>query len=163
VEVRREVLDAHAHQGLPFATLLAAPSPAPTAGSTTLVQAVFEPSPAATATRELVLPGLRLTLETPRDEPMLFDLKLAIGETAGGIEGTLAFARDLFDAATAERLAARLLVLLAEGVENPGVSIWELPVLSPAERHQVIVENHAADVPRRPPDESLDPGRQVPP
>ncbi|HYH47519.1 MAG TPA: amino acid adenylation domain-containing protein, partial [Thermoanaerobaculia bacterium] len=72
------------------------------------------------------------------------DLTLALGEKVGPSGGTLAgfleFNRDLFDPATAVRLAESLAVLLDAAAEDPGCRVGELPLLAAGARHQLLVE-----------------------
>ena len=56
------------------------------------------------------------------------------------LAGALEYAADLFDRATAMRLAARFATLLAGAVARPELALSELPLLSAAERHQLLAE-----------------------
>ncbi|HBL31656.1 MAG TPA: non-ribosomal peptide synthetase, partial [Acidobacteria bacterium] len=139
--VRREALDAYAHQDLPFEKLVEELAPERSLAHAPLFQVLFAWQNAADG--ELVLPGLRLTpLDLP-EEAAKFDLSLALRETGGGIEGSLSYAADLFDAPTIDRLAAALPVLLAAAVESPALPVARLPLLEPSARHQMVVEWNA--------------------
>src|SRR5262249_40897299 len=69
-----------------------------------------------------------------------FELHLSLEETEGGIAGTLDFNRDLFDAATIDRLAGEYAVLLAAAVADPGLRLSVVPLLTGPERHQLLTE-----------------------
>ena len=58
--------------------------------------------------------------------------------SAAGLEGGIQFSGDLFDRATAEALAARLVSLLGQVAADPGMRASQVDVLSPAERRQVV-------------------------
>ncbi|HVR98123.1 MAG TPA: amino acid adenylation domain-containing protein, partial [Thermoanaerobaculia bacterium] len=76
-----------------------------------------------------------------------FDLMLTLGESAAGLTGTLEYDADLFDRSTAARLLSHLGRLLDEIAADPARRISEMPLLAPAERHQLLVEwnDSAAD------------------
>ncbi|HLO02136.1 MAG TPA: amino acid adenylation domain-containing protein, partial [Symbiobacteriaceae bacterium] len=68
-----------------------------------------------------------------------FDLTLALIETQQGLEGVLEYNADLFDAGTIRRMAEHFRILLADAVANPEQTIGALPLLTVAEREQVLV------------------------
>ncbi|MGB8839988.1 MAG: amino acid adenylation domain-containing protein, partial [Aliidongia sp.] len=61
-------------------------------------------------------------------------------ETADGLSGTVEYATDLFDRATIQALADRLVRVLEAMAEEPERRVGELDLLSPAERRQILVE-----------------------
>ncbi|HYG61062.1 MAG TPA: amino acid adenylation domain-containing protein, partial [Thermoanaerobaculia bacterium] len=71
-----------------------------------------------------------------------FDLTLMVAEEAGshGLVASLQYALDLFDPAMAARIAGHFRTLLAAAVADPSLPLSELPLLSVAERRQVLVE-----------------------
>jgi amino acid adenylation domain-containing protein len=72
------------------------------------------------------------------------DLDLMAAETSRGVDLALTFNADLFEPETAERLLGRLETLLAAAVEDPGCRIGELPLLTEAERNQLLAPNQSA-------------------
>ncbi len=54
--------------------------------------------------------------------------------------GSWEYNTDLFDGSTIERMAGHFQNLLSAIVENPQLSVDELPLLSEAERHQLLTE-----------------------
>jgi aspartate racemase len=64
-----------------------------------------------------------------------FDLGLSVTETAEGLQASMEYAADLFDAATIDRL-------LEDVTVRPDARLSELAVLTAAERHRVLVEWH---------------------
>ena len=58
--------------------------------------------------------------------------------------GELEFAADLFDRATAETIAARLVRVLEAVAADPDLRVGELDMLAPGERHRLArgVERH---------------------
>ena len=100
--------------------------------------------------KPLALPGLEVTAQALDTATAKFDLTLAITERAEGLHGHWEYATDLFDAATIERMAGHFTTLLEGIVAHPETPIGELPLLTPAERHQLLVEwnDTAVDYPR---------------
>ena len=95
----------------------------------------------------LGLPGARLelgslVLESVPLEPVgaQFDLTVFAAEIGGELWGSLVYDRDLFDRATARRMAGQLRRLLAEVAEAPERRLSEVSLLGPAERQQLLVE-----------------------
>jgi non-ribosomal peptide synthetase component F len=66
-----------------------------------------------------------------------FEVILMLAETEAGLAGSLQVNADLFDQATAERMAAHFSTLLAEMAAEPGRPVVELPLLTEAELLQV--------------------------
>ncbi|MBU6399999.1 MAG: amino acid adenylation domain-containing protein, partial [Verrucomicrobia bacterium] len=69
-----------------------------------------------------------------------FDLTLHLHEEAGGYRGGFKYCIDLFDATTIQRLRGHFLTLLEAIAQNPHQAVSDLPLLTPAERHQVLVQ-----------------------
>jgi nonribosomal peptide synthetase CepC len=89
------------------------------------------------------LPALRTSVEPGGPEAIELDLAFTLTErrdeddNSDGIEGTLHYAVDLFDQATAESLARRLIRVLEQVAEDPGLRISDLDVcLDDAERER---------------------------
>jgi non-ribosomal peptide synthetase component F len=67
-----------------------------------------------------------------------FDLSLFALETAGGLELTLEYSTDLFEAATVDRMLGHYGILLEEIVLHPDQPIGALPMLTEEERRQML-------------------------
>lgn len=125
---RRADLEAYAHQDVPFERLVEALNPSRAAGRARhpLFQVMLALDPALPA--PLQLPGLAAEGVPVATGGTRFDLFLSLAERRGadgapqGLQGALEFNRDLFDTATAERLAmqfARLLRGMAAAPTRP--------------------------------------------
>ncbi|HEX7182279.1 MAG TPA: amino acid adenylation domain-containing protein, partial [Thermoanaerobaculia bacterium] len=68
------------------------------------------------------------------------DVIAALVDGAGGLRGRIEGRGDLFDATTLLRLAGHWRTLLTEVVAGPDRELADLPLLSDAERHQILVE-----------------------
>ncbi len=69
-----------------------------------------------------------------------FDVTLSMVEWDGELTASLEYNTDLFDAATVRRMAGHFQTLLQGIVAHPEQRIAELPILTEAERHQLLVE-----------------------
>ncbi|MCP4662247.1 MAG: amino acid adenylation domain-containing protein, partial [bacterium] len=136
--VREAVLSAHEHQEVPFEKLVEELHPERSLAHSPLFQVMFLLQNAPQATFEL--PGLSLRSLSPDNPTANFDLTLALAEGPAGMGGAFQYRTDLFDAATIRRWAGQLGTLLAGIVDDPDECIVALPLLSPSERHQLLVE-----------------------
>ena len=143
---REAALGAFAHQDLPFAKLVAELRPGRNLSHTPLFQVMLMLQNAGTTGAPL--PGLEREWLRSAPGTAKFDLNLALvevraevdGEAGGALAGELEFNRDLFDRTTAARLIDHLTALLAAAVADPERPLSELPLLSPAARHQLVAE-----------------------
>ncbi|QRN94792.1 non-ribosomal peptide synthase/polyketide synthase [Archangium violaceum] len=148
-QVKDTTLGAYEHQDIPFEKLVEELQPARDMSRTPLFQVMFvlQNTPiSAQRGGELSLSPI----EDTEGHAAKFDLTLNLGEVSGGFGGVLEYNTDLFDAATAARLAGHFRALLEAAVERPDVAVSELNLLTEAERHQLLVEwnDTAADSPR---------------
>ncbi len=132
---RRTTLAAYAHQDLPFEKVVEAVSPERDPGRTPLFQVLFALQNAPR--RSLDLPGLELQRVELPVESAKFDLTLNLAATDSGLAGIWEYSTDLFEATTIERLSGHLGELLAGATAAPEARLWDLPLLSAAERHQL--------------------------
>ena len=134
---RETVLGAFAHQDAPFEELVRALQPERDLSRSPLFQAMLvmqeDPLP------EMSVPGLRLSVQPQPSHTAKFDLRLILIDTPEGYSANLELSSDLFDADTASRLLEHLRVLLAAGVREPEQSVTDLQLMSPEERHRVLV------------------------
>jgi len=143
--VREAARGAYAHQDLPFPKLVEAMRPERDASAGPIFQVMFAPQDAPRA--EWSVPGLvveRVGIETDR---ALFDLTLYWEETASGLRGSLEYDTDLFDAPTIARLAGHYLNLLEAAAADLERSLAEVPLLTGAERTQLLETWNATDAP----------------
>src|ERR1700677_4846169 len=135
-QVRDTTLDAFAHQHVPFERVVDALQPDRDTSRTPLFQAmiVLQNTPATTP----ALPGLDIR---PVPLPLTtanFDIAADFREHDGMLAAALRYSTDLFDTATAERMAGHLQVLLAAIAADPSQLVGGIELASPAERAQVL-------------------------
>ncbi|MFI1166942.1 non-ribosomal peptide synthase/polyketide synthase [Streptomyces sp. NPDC020801] len=136
-EVRRTVLDAFAHQDVPFERVVDEVQPVRDTSRTPLFQVmvVLQNTPAA----DLDLPGLDVTDVEPELERSAFDLTLEFAETdSGALHGLITYSSDLFDTVTAERMASRLATLLTAVADHPDRALGALPLASDEELEPLL-------------------------
>jgi hypothetical protein len=146
--VREVCLDAYAHQEIPFEKLVEELNPRRELNRNPLFQAMFVLQ--NTPSHSSKPAGLALTPIEIDNQTAQFELSLYLRERAGRLIGFFEYATDLFESATIERMAGHFQILLAGIVASPEQSISTLPLLTQAERRQLLVEWNAtaADCPR---------------
>ena len=137
--VRETALEAYAHQDVPFEKLVEELHPQRDLSRSPLFQVLFALQGAPPS--EAKLPGLTMRrFQAHGDVPAKFELSLELDDAASGLNGSFEYNTDLFDAATIARMAGHLRTLLEGVVANPDQRISELPLLTGAERQQLLVE-----------------------
>ncbi len=140
---RATVETAFGYQDLPFEKLVEVVQPERNLAQPPLFQVLLNlvnvPRPAP------VWPGLEVEEMDVDGGSAVFDLTLQLAPRNGGLTGFLEYSTDLFDAQTVARMAGHLEALLRGAVADPDSRLAELPMLSEAERRQLIVEWNATD------------------
>ncbi|WKB54419.1 non-ribosomal peptide synthetase [Eleftheria terrae] len=142
--VRSTDLAAFEHQDLPFEQLVDALRPERSLSHQPLFQVMLALQ--NTSSAELQLPGLACTGVPIEVGSAKFDLSFHFAEqsredgTPAGLMGLLEYATDLFEAPTAQALAARLQRLLQAVVADPKRPIDDIDLLDPAERRRLLVD-----------------------
>jgi amino acid adenylation domain-containing protein len=146
--VRKTSLSASRHQDVPFEKLVEELSPRRSLAHAPLFQVMFVLQNAPVESLEIR--DLQMQRLGGAGTMARFDLTLSLGEHDGELAGRLEYATDLFDAATIDRLIGHYERLLGAAVAGPELEVTELPLLSGAERHQLLLEwsDSAAPFPR---------------
>ncbi|MEP7308331.1 MAG: amino acid adenylation domain-containing protein [Acidobacteriota bacterium] len=136
-EMKRRLLDVFDHQDLPFSALLQKLPLARPAGSFPLISAVFnlEPAPAS-----LEFHGLTTQLLPQAVSFTPFDLFVNVTVVGATLVVETDLNADLFDESTVKRMMESYDVLLGGAIAAPSAPARELPLLTPATRHRVMVE-----------------------
>ncbi|MGR4879945.1 amino acid adenylation domain-containing protein [Streptomyces sp. LARHCF249] len=134
--VKETVLDAFAHEDLPFERLVEVVQPERDAGRTPLIQTmvVLQNAPKG----EVRMPGLQVAPHPVEHNAAPFDLTLEFTEDGAVVAGRIIYSTALFDEATVARLAGHLNVLLDAAGEDPDRPVADLPMLSGAEFEQAV-------------------------
>lgn len=140
--VREAALAAHAHQDLPFEKLVEAVKPERSLGYNPIFQVGFVlqnvPMP------DFNLPGLTVSPVVIDSYTAKFDLMVDLCEEPDGLNGSLVYSTDLFEATTIRRMAGHFRMLVEGIVSDPEQRISELPLLTAAEQRQLADWNNTA-------------------
>ncbi|MFE7296373.1 amino acid adenylation domain-containing protein [Streptomyces sp. NPDC057579] len=136
--VRGTVLDAFAHEDVPFQRVVEALRPERDPSRPPLAEvAVNLHNTPRTGTQP---PGLRIEEVLPPVVTSSMELAFDFTERDGRLDGHLTYNTDLFDADTAARTAAQLLTLLDDLTLRPTAPVAELAVLPAGELREVTEE-----------------------
>lgn len=135
--VRTVALGAYDHQALPFEKLVEELQPRRDLSCTPLFQVMFvlQNTPSAA----LALQGLTLCPLDVVSHTSKFDLTLSMLDTKRGLTGRLEYSTDLFDATTMARMLRHFHTLLEGIAANHERRLSDLPLLTAAERQQLLV------------------------
>jgi amino acid adenylation domain-containing protein len=136
--VREMSRGAYSNQDLPFEKLVEALRPERDLSTTPLFRVMFNVENLPEGRYEV--PGLKVEefeLEVP---VAAYDLTLEIVQRGRQLKCSFVYNADLFESGTVERMAAHYRTLLEGAVAEPDCRIASLPLLTPGERQQILVE-----------------------
>jgi len=147
--VKEVALGAYAHGDLPFEKLVEELNPERDVSHTPVFQVMFGMQNVPRAAPSLN--GLSITRVPLPSVTAKFDLTLFVTETATGLSLWLEYNTDLFEEATVSRMLRHFEHLLEAVVADPDRPILRLPLLTPAERAQLLSEQNAtaSDFPKQ--------------
>jgi amino acid adenylation domain-containing protein len=134
--VRAVALEAYAHQDMPFEQLVEQMQPERTMSRNPLFQVMFQME--NTPKEELPLPGLVLSPVEVERVTTQFDLSFDVMENDEGLVVVAEYSTDLFNEATISSMLRRWQILLEGIIANPETRLDELPLLTDAEREQLL-------------------------
>ncbi|HZI21567.1 MAG TPA: amino acid adenylation domain-containing protein, partial [Gemmatimonadales bacterium] len=135
-QVRERALGAYAHPDLPFEHLVAAVTREPDPSRTPLCNVMFVLHDSDGVSQVSKVSGHR-ELDTGTSK---FDLTLFISQTEHGLEGLVEYSSDLFAAHTMRQLCGHYGTLLEAFTADPDQPVAAAPMLTDAERRQVLVQ-----------------------
>ena len=146
--VRRASLDAFQHQDIPFEKLVEELNPPRDLSRHPFFQVMFTVLGEAPPVLELT--GLEIAQHVLPTHSIRFDLELRLRPDGPNWAGAIYYNSSLFDEPTIARLMGHYQTLLEGMLENPEQPVWTVPMLTPPERRQILVEwnNTATDYPR---------------
>lgn len=134
--VREVTLGAHAHQDIPFGHLVEVLQPERDPSRNPVFQALLTLEPPSPP-----LPPAWTIAETHTSTGTCkVDLSLELEDRPDGLLGRFEYSSDLFEPATISRLLDHWRTLLEGIVADPEQRLSDLPILTPRERHQLLVE-----------------------
>lgn len=134
--VRNETLQALAHGDYPFEKLIEEIQPERHDARSPLFQTMFTVS--AGSNPDFRLGEAAISAKTLSAGGAKFDLLLELEEGTTSLAGCLSYSTELFEAATVERLVGHYFTLLDGMLRQPDEPIATLPLLTEAEREQVV-------------------------
>jgi amino acid adenylation domain-containing protein len=145
--VRERVLEAHAHQDVPFERLVEELRVERSLAQTPLFQAMFvldtgESDRGALRLGDVDARPLGADLGTEK-----FDLTLGVTDTGEQLQGGISYRTDLWDGETVERMLGHLTALLEGLAATPERPVAALPLLGAVEKKQVLEEWNATERP----------------
>ncbi|MGW7416958.1 amino acid adenylation domain-containing protein [Streptomyces sp. NPDC054863] len=139
-DVRSTVLDAFAHEEVPFQRLVDILRPERDPSRPPLVQVMVNLQAAQDGKAEL--PGLRVTEIDPPLHVAKLDVSFDFFEHEGALTGYVEYSTDLFDRATIERMSGHLLTLLDGLSARPDEPMRAMPMLTGPELQRLITESN---------------------
>ncbi len=137
--VREVTLEAHANEDVPFEYLVKELQRKRELGLQPFFQVLLTLEPPLPT-----LPsGWTLTQMDVQTDTSQFDLSLILQDRSEGLIGRFEYSTDLFDAASIERMVGHWQTLLKGIVAAPEQRLMQLPLLTEAERQQLLVEWNA--------------------
>jgi amino acid adenylation domain-containing protein len=136
-QVREVALGAYSHQDLPFEKLVQELHPERLLNQTPFIKVMFLTQSDMAGMR---FPGMLVKFMNIATGTAKFDLSLGVEETDEGLLAGMEYKTDLFEPATITRMLQQFESLLQGIVAQPTQHLSELPLLSEAERRQLLVE-----------------------
>ena len=90
----------------------------------------------------LDLPGLTLSMLQVETNTTQCDLSLDLEEVGERLQASVQYSTDLFDRATITRMLGHLQTLLEGIATHPEQHLWSLPLLTAAEKQQLVEWNN---------------------
>ena len=151
VELLRGVLQvtlgAYGHQDLPFEKLVEELQPERNLSHNPLFQVMFALQNVPTMGTVSIQSAKHSDRPQITTDMAKFDLSLFMIEKESGLAGEVEYNLDVFDAQRIDRLIGHFQQLLGGVAHAPEQRLSELPLLTPAERHQLLVEWNDTETP----------------
>jgi amino acid adenylation domain-containing protein len=142
--IKQQLIEAHAYQDVPFEQVVEALRPARSLSHSPVFQVMLAMN--NTPSGVLDLPGLNLQALEPATRTTHFDLTLYLQDDGKQIECRLAYASDLFDRTTIERMARQFERVLVGMTADLTQTVDRLPLLDEVERREVVETFNATNV-----------------
>ena len=138
--VQHGVVSVYAHRAVPFDRVVSAVQRERSLSHSPLFQVMLNWRDRDAQLQFIGLPGLSLQPLLAQSKTSKFDLTLFITDGGETVHLETEYSTDLFDEARIERMVGHLRTLLEAAVTNPEKRLAELPLLTTAERRQLLVE-----------------------
>ena len=135
--VRETTLGAFAHQEIPFEQLVEQLRPERNSTHSPFFNTIFA---LQVDSADVRIPGLKTTVMDVYNHTAKFDLNLTIEDFGREMRVIAEYNTDIFDRARIERMLVHFQQLLQGIIAHPEEAIGQLPLLTPQERHQVLIQ-----------------------
>ncbi|HEX7239949.1 MAG TPA: amino acid adenylation domain-containing protein, partial [Longimicrobiaceae bacterium] len=143
---RDATLGAFGHQDVPFEKLVEELQPERSLRHTPFFQVMFSLQ-AKDEDREVKLGTLEVESLSRGREVAKFDLTISMVDDSGGFGAAISYRTELFDESTVQRMANHFRNLLGALATHPDRPLWEVELMGPEERTQVLEEWNATERP----------------
>jgi amino acid adenylation domain-containing protein len=144
--VQKGVLDLYAHRAPPFDRVVSRVQPQRNQSYSPLFQVMINWRDRDQQLSFIGLDGLEVESLLSESRTSKFDLTLMLTDVGDEIWVEMEYSTELFDDARIERMAGHLRTLLEGAVTNPEQPLADLPLLTDAEREQLLVEWNRTEV-----------------
>ncbi|WDD98094.1 non-ribosomal peptide synthetase [Thalassomonas actiniarum] len=141
---KQNLLDAYAHQQVPFEQLVERLQPERSLQHSPLFQVMLVLQ--NNEEQELVLPGLELNMRPGARDIAKYDLTLTVSEKPQGLALAWEYNTDLFQQASIARMAEHFQHLVDAILARPQTNVFKLPLLSKAQAEQALQAARRATV-----------------
>jgi hypothetical protein len=138
VHVQQSVACAYSHRGVPFDQVVSACNPERNPSYSPLVQVMLNWRDRDNQPQFIGLLGVATEALLAQTKTAKFDMALALTDMGDEIHLEAEYSTDLFDEDRIERLVGHLRTLLESVVASTDQRLAELPLLTSAERHQLL-------------------------
>ncbi|HKH61041.1 MAG TPA: amino acid adenylation domain-containing protein [Flavitalea sp.] len=138
-QVQKTTMEAYAHQEAPFEKVVEAVINERSLGRNPLVQVMFALLNTPEVP-ELRLGDIKLSNEGVEHTSARFDITFFLNESPQGLRGSVEYATDLYNEDTIVRMIGHFKELLTNIVASPHKKIELLPILTKAEKNQLLFE-----------------------
>ena len=142
--VKVTTLEAYENQDLPFEKVVEIVEQERNPAYSPLFQAMMVLQ--NTPVRKLKLSGLSIEPVELESQSSKFDLVFELNETVEGISGQVEYNTDLFNWDRMKRMIKHFKILLRSIISDPTAKISDLEILTPREKHQLLVDWNNTDV-----------------
>ena len=141
LRVQKGVLDLYTHRSPPFDLVVSKIQPERNLDHSPLFQVLLNWRDGDQRLSFIGLDGLEVEeLVLADNKTAKFDLTVMLTDGGDKIDLEIEYSTDLFDEGRIERMAGHLNTLLEAAAANPGQRLSDLPLLTEAERRQLLVE-----------------------
>ncbi len=147
LRVQKDSLDLYMHRSPPFDEVVSAVRPARSLSHSPLFQVMLNWRDRDQLLSFIGLDGLKVESVLAESRTAKFDLTLQLTDGEESIDLEIEYSTDLFDEARVERMVGHFATILGAAAVDSDRRLSELPLLTDAERKQLLVDWNRTEVP----------------